>query len=639
VARFISAEAWRPKDVATLEPNANLVVRSEENTLVIAGPGAGKTELLAQRACYLLETGGCPAPQRILAISFKKDAAKNLRERVIRRVGVELARRFDSFTFDAFSKSLLDRFLPGLPPVFAPTRDYVIDTELGTVSARQRSKLRTLLDSVADDTEGLSFAQLQTLDAASVYSNHVIGAVLPSSLPKTPALATAAGLALWQYLLRGGQRSVLSFPMIARLAELLLRQNPLLLRALHHSYSFVFLDEFQDTTRVHHELTKAAFLGSQALLTAVGDEKQRIMIWAGALRGIFAEFKKDFAANVVGLTMNYRSAPNLVRIQSHLALALDPEAETPKAANLDGGDDGECRVLVFADHEGEAETLSELISGWLDEGKLQPRNICILTRNLPERYTELLRERLESKGVPTRVEAKLQDLLAEPLTIALLPFLKVAVHERAPEAWDIATELMLELAGYDPELNRREAHLLTERLAAFCKTLRTELEAADDVETALASLKTITEFLGPSSLQRLFPQYQQGSFYDETLAACAAELAHSRSKTDDWKAAIEHFEGINTVPIMTIHKSKGLEYHTVVFVGLEDSALWAFRRNPEEETCGVFVAFSRAKKRVVFTYCEVRPGSDGRPTSQHRSDIGPIYELLSDAGVSVERIG
>lgn len=639
MSRFVSAENWRPKDVAALETNANLAVRSEEHTLVIAGPGAGKTELLAQRACYLLETGRCPRPQRILAISFKRDAAKNLRERVSRRVGTELARRFDSFTFDAFSKSLLDRFLPGLPSLFRPTRDYVIDNELGTLSARQRAKLRALLDSVADETQDLSLKQLQSLSAGTVYSDHVIGAPLPSVLPHNPPLITAAALALWQYLLRNGKRSALSFPMIARLAELLLRENPLLLRALRHTYSFVFLDEFQDTTRVHYELTKAAFLGSGALLTAVGDEKQRIMIWAGALRGIFAEFKQDFAARVRGLTMNYRSAPNLVRIQTHLALALDPEAETPQAANLHDADEGECRVLVFPDHEREAEVLSELISGWLRKDKLQPRDICVLTRNLPERYTELLRERLESKNVPARVEAKLQDLLSEPLTSALLEFLKVAAHHRAPEAWDAAMELMLELAGYDPNLSNRDGSRLSALLATFCQTLRSELEAADDLESIRAVLHSITEFLGPASFQRLFPQYQQGSFYSDTLTACATELAVSRSKTPDWKAAIERFEGVNTLPIMTIHKSKGLEYHTVVFVGLEDSALWAFRTNPEDETCGFFVAFSRAKKRVVFTFCELRPGSDGRLTSQHRSDIGPIYELLADAGVSVERIG
>ena len=83
---YVSTADWHPKDVESLEPAAETVVRSAENTLVVAGPGAGKTELLAQRACYLLETGPCKPPQRILAISFKRDAAKDLADRVEKRL-------------------------------------------------------------------------------------------------------------------------------------------------------------------------------------------------------------------------------------------------------------------------------------------------------------------------------------------------------------------------------------------------------------------------------------------------------------------------------------------------------------------------------------------------------------------------
>src|SRR5579862_1076125 len=108
--RLIAADAWVPRGIAALEENALEVVRSTASYAVVAGPGAGKTELLAQRASFLLETGACPSPRRILAISFKRDAAKNLRDRVQRRSGPERARRFESYTFDAWAKSLLDRF-------------------------------------------------------------------------------------------------------------------------------------------------------------------------------------------------------------------------------------------------------------------------------------------------------------------------------------------------------------------------------------------------------------------------------------------------------------------------------------------------------------------------------------------------
>ena len=66
--------------------------------------------MLAQRADFLLRTGTCRYPKRILAISFKVDASKNLKERVQRRCGSDLASRFDSYTFHAFAKRIIDRF-------------------------------------------------------------------------------------------------------------------------------------------------------------------------------------------------------------------------------------------------------------------------------------------------------------------------------------------------------------------------------------------------------------------------------------------------------------------------------------------------------------------------------------------------
>ena len=79
-----------------------------------------------------------------------------------------------------------------------------------------------------------------------------------------------------------------------------------------------------------------------------------------------------------------------------------------------------------------------------------------------------------------------------------------------------------------------------------------------------------------------------------------------------------------------IHKSKGLEYHTVIFVGLDDRAWWSFSTDPVEGTAGFFVAFSRAKQRAVFTYCVSRG---------LRNKIAPLYKLLQSAGVESRDLG
>jgi superfamily I DNA/RNA helicase len=88
--------------------------------------------------------------------------------------------------------------------------------------------------------------------------------------------------------------------------------------------------------------------------------------------------------------------------------------------------------------------------------------------------------------------------------------------------------------------------------------------------------------------------------------------------------ALDVYDGVHAVLLMTIHKSKGLEYHTVIFVGLDDDAWFAFQKQTKEETCGFFVAFTRAKQRVVFSYCSSRA---------QRNAVAPLYTLLKSAGV------
>src|SRR3954451_14224861 len=123
---MIRVDQWVPSDLE-LEPNALAAAKEiERNVALTAGPGAGKTEMLAQRADFLLRTGTCRYPKRILAISFKVDASQNLKARVRRRCGLELASRFDSHTFHAFAKRIIDRFRLALTGRDALTPDYSV---------------------------------------------------------------------------------------------------------------------------------------------------------------------------------------------------------------------------------------------------------------------------------------------------------------------------------------------------------------------------------------------------------------------------------------------------------------------------------------------------------------------------------
>ena len=80
----------------------------------------------------------------------------------------------------------------------------------------------------------------------------------------------------------------------------------------------------------------------------------------------------------------------------------------------------------------------------------------------------------------------------------------------------------------------------------------------------------------------MYPQYTQGDFLERTINQCAQRLSEARGRSEGWKEAIDDILGINSVPIMTIAKSKGLEFHTVIVLGLEDFAFHHPDGNPAD---------------------------------------------------------
>ena len=104
---------------------------------------------------------------------------------------------------------------------------------------------------------------------------------------------------------------------------------------------------------------------------------------------------------------------------------------------------------------------------------------------------------------------------------------------------------------------------------------------------------------------------------------------------DRWKNTIDDYLGKNSIPILTIHKSKGLEYNSVYFIGLEDSAFWNFKNSPEEERKTFFVAISRAKNSLSFSYCKYRKTRYNN--KQTTDEINEFYELFKESQVVEKR--
>ena len=554
---MIRPEDWRPVDGLKLEPNAlSAATMIEQNVVVAAGPGAGKTELLAQRADFLLRTGACPYPRRILAISFKVDAARNLRDRVRTRSGGKYAARFDSFTFHAFAKRLIDNYRPALTGQNEIRPDYRIDPDTRVQG------------------EQITFGDLVPLALEILASNRYA---------------------------RG---------------------------ALRQTYSHVFLDEFQDATKNQYEFVRAAFSDTDAILTAVGDVKQRIMAWAGALDGIMKKFAEDFDGASLPLYQNFRSAPRLRRMQNRMIMEMDPAAASPDEDLV--GDEGVIQVLHFDSQVEEAEAVVDLIDGWLSEG-IPPSEIAILVRQQSKQVTEALGEELHVRGIPYRNEQDSQDLAAEPVAALIFNFVWVVASGRRPDAYAELMRVASRSSATEEAALRFDSQL--KRLLRDSRaTVRSLSFAKGDLEAWRPVIAKFLDLVSRPVLNALSPAYQQGSRLDSVIEDALEAIGKELAVDGDPVEALKRLSDLDAVRILTIHKCKGLEFEKVVVLGVEEEFFWG-----DAATSEFFVAISRAKDELVLTHADfrVRPTT---PVKHWRENRTAHAEFLAyaDEGVGEE---
>lgn len=612
--KIVTPEKWTPCDGIVLETNAEEAVRIDSNILVVAGPGAGKTELLAQKASYLFQTNKCHDPQKILAISFKNDAADNLKKRVIKRCGNEIGNRFISLTYDAFSKSILDHFRFSLPEDVRPKGSYSVNED-------------EIIDAAFKKAGYINPQRLSSSRLKNYYDKVLSSVTLPFT-------QNDLGENVWRLLLKGfdNYNASLSFKMICILAEYIIRINPMIKKGLQLTYGHVFLDEFQDTTNLQYRLVKQCFLNSNSLLTAVGDNKQRIMVWAGALKTVFSNFEEDFCSAQRKLIMNHRSAPRLVELQKMMYLSLKETELSVDVSDKWNPEDGSVSLLIADDEENEAQVITKDIIKKLSNDIL-PNELCILCKQLPQNYSAQIIAELGKHQIRARIENEYQDLIKEPIVEMLIALLRLSVDRKRPQDWEFIMSATLELWAVDSLQSNETYFRVQDSLVDVIKVLNKMMKGVTTKREFHELLKYILKFWGISRIKAMLPTYYQGTYLNDLLTKFQNCMWEELEFTHiNWLLAIENFEGLHSIPIMTIHKSKGLEYEAVYFVGLEDSAFWNFKNQPEEDRCAFFVALSRAKREIMFTFCNYR--SAIRDHQQTHSEINEFFDLLNTPGMA-----
>ena len=613
--KIIRPENWVPCDGINLEKDAETAVRCSDNhVLVIAGPGAGKTELLSQKAAYLLQTNQCKDPQKILAICFKTDAAQNLKQRVETRCGTDAKHRFVSMTYDAFAKSLLDHFLFALPHELRPNTDYLVNDD-DTIDAAFR-------EAGFKNTDNL-----KPYDLNKYYQHQLEIVALPINGSEIRHTA-------WALLTKGfkGYKSTLSFKMVMKLAMYILHTNPYIKYALQMTFSHVFLDEFQDTTSLQYEFVKECFFNSNTKITAVGDNKQCIMRWAGALTKIFKMFYDEYHPTPARLLMNHRSAPKLIALQKAMYTSLkEPNTEVQVSEKWDSNDG--YLSLVIADNEIlEAQFISDDIIRRIHSG-LKPNDICILCKQQPERYVQPIISQLSTQGIRARIESEYQDLIKDPVIDLILKVLLCSQSQKHPLEWISIEDELIDLWGIDDSQNGDAYDRMKVALVEFTASINKTIKKGITMEQWRELLDQILAFFDIQKLRSKYPAIRNGNYLSVIISKFAKlfweELLNA---TGNWSQAIANFNGENSIPIMTIHKSKGLEYSAVYFLGLEDSAFWSFKKQSEEDRCAFFVALSRAKESLLFTFCKKRTTLLYQDQRHH--DINEFFVLLQQPGMA-----
>ncbi len=406
--------------------------------LVLAGPGTGKTTTLVEAIVDRIENRGAD-PASVLALTFSRKAAEQLRDRVTARLGRTTAAAMCS-TFHSFAYSLIRAYSP----------DELYDAPLQLLSAPESDVvLRELL---ADNPESVSWPPAMRRALGTRGFTREVHAVLSRAREKGldgPALQAlgheqgiaefvAAGLFLDQYLTVLDSLGSTDHADLIRRSVIEAEAHRSELRA---RFTHVFVDEYQDTDPGQVALLRA-LAGDGRNLTVVGDPHQSIYGFRGAdVRGIL-DFPAQFptragsSAPVVVLRNTRRFGPRLLlaagRVASRLSLTGSIDARAREAflhpQSVPGPyGEGRVDVLTFDTDRAEAEHLADLLRRAHLEQGIDWSDMAVLVRS-GQASIPPLRRALATAGVPVEVAADEVPLVMDPAIVPLLEAMRAVVN-------------------------------------------------------------------------------------------------------------------------------------------------------------------------------------------------------------------
>ena len=615
----------------------------EGPVLIVAGAGSGKTRVLTSRIAYILAGG--TDPSRILALTFTKKAAAEMKERIALMVGARDARRLVMGTFHAIFVRFLREYADflGYPAQFT-----IYDTSDSQSAIKACIKELGLDDKTykpKDVLSRISMAKNNLVTYKGYRAKPEIQAA--DSHSKHPRLADLYEL----YQLKMKQAGVMDFDDILLNMNILLRDNPEALERISDRFDYIMVDEYQDTNYAQYLILKK-LAGMHHNICVVGDDSQSIYAFRGAKIENILNFKKDYPEyKLFRLERNYRSTRTIVDAAN--SLISHNENRIPKQCYSVGERGDLIRILkTYSEQEEAVSIVGEIMSLMRRQGAGYCDFAILYRTNSQSRALE---EQLRRRNIPYMIYSgnsffermEVKDMMAY-FKLVVNPnddeSFKRVVNKPARSIGDTSVSALNECARAhgcslfkavympDTEVYGLKSAALV-RLRAFCDMIDS-LAAAVSRTDAYELAKRIADLSG------LYSFYKQDNSIEglartanvEELVSSVQAFVEERQEEaeelgegavftlDDFLENVSLLSNVdvndeedtnNKVSLMTVHSAKGLEYPYVFVAGMEENlfpslSMLSSTQDIEEERRLFYVAMTRAKVNLFLSYAATR---------------------------------
>lgn len=630
---------------------------TEGPVLIIAGAGSGKTRVLTSRIAYILAKG-C-GPDRIMALTFTKKAASEMKTRIAAMVGEKKARKLFMGTFHSVFIRFLREFAESIG---YPSNFTIYDTSDSTSAIKACIKELQLDEKV--------YKPKDVLSRISMAKNNLY---TPEKYMQTPEIVQndaarkkpRIGDIYLLYSRKCRQSGVMDFDDILLNMNILLRDNREALASISDRFSYIMVDEYQDTNyaqyRILKELSKV-----HGNICVVGDDSQSIYAFRGAKIENILNFKKDYPdCSLFRLEQNYRSTRTIVEAAN--SLIAKNVSRIPKTCYSEGEEGRKIKLINAYTEQEEALLIASAIIGEIQADHAQYQDFAILYRTNSQ--SRALEEALRRRNLPYVIysghsfyeRAEVKDMMAY-LKLVVNPnddeSFKRVVNKPARGIGDTSLAALgaaasdrgcsLWAAGMGPDL---ESYGLKSaaisRISAFCGMIagfNAKAASADAHTLALSvasdsgyhpSLRSDTSIEGQSRVSNVeellnsistFAEEKKNEYFEEMQADGTVDENSELTDADlpvvtlgDYLENVSLLSAIdmgddkdsNRITLMTVHSSKGLEFPYVFVAGMEENlfpsgGFLASEADIEEERRLFYVAITRAEKAVWLSFSETR---------------------------------